>query len=549
MTLLELRRPFLWSQVLSKHSGRFFELVTIGSVFGAVVGYCVVMALKAMNIDYDMARRIEEDEKKQTDMRVRTFGTDGLFATTAAEASTCAERKNDDNSVVVASSAPAIGTKAKGKDKPLLLVPAVCAPHPSRRFVSNAIAAISHRMYHGDQNVLVLRNDPTDIITDLLGRNRLNSANPTQFRLERANNSQFHRQSHMIDSVQGLIGDGRVIARRAIYYLYSNRSDTSNLFNHSEQVVQSIRHLANSARVPLRSLSITSGSCGLFAGPCTIRNDDRCVYDGLPGVLSLTEQNLGDVLDLEVRLKTCVQCIMFFETEGFLISAIQLRFVQRHCLCFTGRGFPDHLTLHFLRSMLDTYPHMSLCVFTDMDPSGVSIARGILYGGRMAVESYLYAAFEGHYAGLVPWDLKPYGFDAKLLQDIDTVGMRKTQLELDTLARRWSHDVWRLFGSDKRREHLINEHKRFERTLNAFVRYGKKMPMEAIMLLKDPNKYLEDKAYSWHYQRLGLLDKDLKAQVEIIEAYPRDWVNMKFISRDTAICGTIAQMKAQGVIQ
>ena len=58
----------------------------------------------------------------------------------------------------MAPSAPAIGTKAKGKGKPLLLIPAVCAPHPSRRFVSSAIAAISHRMYHGDHNVLVLRN-------------------------------------------------------------------------------------------------------------------------------------------------------------------------------------------------------------------------------------------------------------------------------------------------------------------------------------------------------------------------------------------------------
>ena len=381
-----------------------------------------------------------------------------------------------------------VGKKVKGQasdaqeSTELTYVPATCALVANNEDVFYELDKLQYQLVE-NYSIPVIRNKAQHAIVDEYGRIRLNARDLSHFRLDQNGGAQYVRQVHLMKTVREILRKDSPITGRALYYLYNHGAATRHLFNYNQQVIQTVRHLANNIGLPIRLLGINSGSCGLFAGDCILRRGKHIVYYGLPSVLSLTYQNIGLVLGMDIYLRAHVHYLLLFETEGYMTHALKYKFVRENCLVFASRGFADHLTRCLVRSLVDTFHRwgVTLHVFTDLDAFGVAIAMNVLYGGCMSIESYLYSIVEGSYCGILPADIEKFELDEGNLSMSQEKDRKKALTTLAALDRRWKQDAWRKRGTQWKRDHLIEEHKKLEATLKWIIDKKQNMPLETLM--------------------------------------------------------------------
>ncbi|KAK5993755.1 Meiotic recombination protein rec12 [Cladobotryum mycophilum] len=164
---------------------------------------------------------------------------------------------------------------------------------------------------------------------------------------------------------------GTILTKRHIYYQHQD------LFEAQRNVDELVDDLALTLDIGRDDLNIVASAKGLFCGPLTIR-----LHDG-----SLIDSSLGDAgASLPITRSIshidygAIRWILVVEKDAIFRSLTSTRYWQTS----TAKGYPDLITLSFLRLVQVNRPQMPILVLVDFDPDGLNIFRCYRFGADLS---------------------------------------------------------------------------------------------------------------------------------------------------------------------
>ncbi|KAI9149479.1 Meiotic recombination protein rec12 [Paramyrothecium foliicola] len=166
---------------------------------------------------------------------------------------------------------------------------------------------------------------------------------------------------------------GTVLTKRHIYYQHQE------LFGKQQNVDDLVDDLALTLAVSRDDLNIVAAAKGVVSGPVAMvmRNGSRLDAQGttIPESRSIKSIELQNV-----------KWVLVVEKEAVFRSLSACQFWQTSAagpgLLVTAKGYPDMVTLSFLRLLQHTHPQLPMYGLVDFDPDGVNIFRCYRYGSE-----------------------------------------------------------------------------------------------------------------------------------------------------------------------